>query len=238
MGELTDSGSSTTPRLSEDQRYYILEDVSPLPLPRVSTILDHKPNPGIDAWKRKVGFEEADRISLVATTFGSRVHALTEKIDRGLPYEVEEDLIPWAEAWKCFVEDEIEEFVYIEHFLYSLKHGYAGTCDRVAVMKRSGNLAIVDLKTSKYPSDDYGLQTAAYYGGLYEMEGLRVQERLAVFLPSNRPDTYEIDEFFDLKDDWAEFIRRRDSWRRSLRKDDYWKRRLKVVKTKDRRTAA
>jgi hypothetical protein len=222
------------PTLSKDERFYIFDE-SPAPLPRVSTILDHKPNKGIEDWKRKVGFEKADEISNAAKIFGSRVHALTEKIDLGEPYEIEEDLIPWAETWKDFKEEYVEEIIYTECFLYSLKHGYAGTCDRVVVMKKTHHLAIVDLKTSNWPSDDYGLQTAAYYGALYEMENLRVQERLAVFLPSKRPDEYAIDWFDDLSDDWAEFIRRRDSWRRSLTKEDYWKKRLRFIK---RRQAA
>lgn len=220
--------ASGPPRLSEDERYYIL-DASPAPLPRVSTILDHTAKPGIDAWKRKVGFEEADRISKTATTFGSRVHALTEKIDRGEPYEVEGDIEPWGVAWRRFVDTYVEEFVYIECFLYSLKYGYAGTADRVAVMKKTHHLAIIDVKTSKWPSDDYGVQTAAYYGALYEMEGLRVQERLAVFLPSNKPYQYAPDYFDDLHGDWAEFIRRRDSWLRHRENEDYWKKRLRFV---------
>jgi hypothetical protein len=225
-------------RLSEDGRYYLLDDIPSPPLPRVSTILDHTAKPGLDAWRRKVGFEEAERISREATAFGSRVHALTEKIDLGLPYEVEDDIEPWGHAWRCFKEDYIEEFVYVEHFVYSLKHGYAGTCDRVAVMKKTHHLAIVDLKTSKYPSDDYGVQTAAYYGAIHEMERLRVQERLAVFLPSNRPYEYGVDWFDDLQGDWASFIRRRDEWLRARENEDYWKKRLRFAKCKDREVAA
>jgi hypothetical protein len=218
-----------TVTLSKDERYYLLPQ-SPVPLPRVSTILDHTAKPGIRAWEKKVGFEEAERIKLVATTFGSRVHALTERIDRGEEFEVEADLIPWAVAWRAFVEEYVEEWVYIEHFIYSLKYGYAGTADRVAVMKKTHHLAIIDLKTSKYPSDDYGVQTSAYYGGLYEMEELRVQERIAAFLPSNKPYQYALDYFDDLNGDWAEFIRRRDSWLRFREKEDYWKKRLRFVK--------
>lgn len=214
------------PRLTPDERYYVVGDQQ---LPRVSTILDHHPKPGIARWHKKVGFEEAARISEEATTFGKRVHALTERIDRGEVFTPEPDLVAYAETWKLFVADHVAEWIAIEVFLYSLKHGYAGTADRVARLK-NGHTAIVDLKTSKHASDDYGLQTAAYYGALYEMEGTRVQERMAVFLPSNRPDYYGIDHFEDLHDDWAEFIRRRDGWRRQQKKEKYWMKPLHFVK--------
>lgn len=239
--------SAMNVRLSKDERYYIFDPGDgDLSLPRVSTILDHSPKPGLEVWKRKVGFEEADRISREATTFGSAVHALTERIDLGDDgwlsdgaWEDEPiDLRPWGRAWVAFKAAHVEEIVYVEKFLYSRKHGYAGTCDRVAVMKKTHHTAILDIKTSKYPSDDYGVQCAAYYGALYEMEGLRVQERIAVFLPSNRPGQYALDYFDDLRDDWAEFLRRRDSWRRSLAREDYWKKRLRFVKCDESEEAA
>ncbi len=251
MADMTDPCSSIPPRtragehgtplfdhrptLSKDERYYIF-DASPSPLPRVSTILDHKPNPGIDAWKERVGKEEAALVSKTATDFGSRVHNLTEMMDRGYVLAVEPDLFPWSVAWRCFVEDKVDHFLYIECFLFSLKHGFAGTCDRVAVLK-NGDVAIVDLKTSNWISDDYGLQTCAYYAAFYEMTGLRVQQRMAVYLPSKKSYKYGIDHFDDLADDWAELKRRRDSWYRARDKEDYWKRYLKLVDCKDRMVA-
>ena len=47
--------------------------------PSITTILSSKGNPAIEAWKKRVGEEEANRISTQASTRGTAVHNIFEK---------------------------------------------------------------------------------------------------------------------------------------------------------------
>jgi hypothetical protein len=48
--------------------------------PSVTTVLSSLPSPELDAWRERVGREQADLISKRATDRGSRLHAYCESI--------------------------------------------------------------------------------------------------------------------------------------------------------------
>lgn len=211
--------------LSKDQRYYILEE-SPTPLPRVSTILNCAPNT-LDTWRRKVGFEEADRISKVATVLGSRVHAATEAIDLGLPYETDAELEPHCEAWRRFKDDYVAEVEDVEYLVYSLKHEYAGTVDRRLRLK-DGRRVIGDIKTSKTMSPTYGIQLISYLEAEVEMGFERCDGRIVIQLPSNHPGKYGVKWYGDLTD-WIAFRALNYTFKYFRDREDMWKEWVKLA---------
>lgn len=212
--------------LSKDRRYYLFDE-APAPLPRVSTILNCAPHEGIETWKRKVGFEEADRISKVSTDLGTRVHAVCEAIDLGLPYETDPELEPHAEAWRRFKDDYVEEVENVEYFVYSLTHQYAGTVDRRLRLK-SGHRVIGDIKTSKTMSPTYGIQLISYLEAEVEMGLERCDGRMVINLPSNNPGKYGI-KWYDDASDWTAFRALNFTFRYFRDREDDWKTWVKLV---------
>ena len=51
--------------------------------PSVTTVTGHLSNASLDAWKKRVGEEEAARISKRATDRGTRIHTLCEDFLKG-----------------------------------------------------------------------------------------------------------------------------------------------------------
>jgi hypothetical protein len=63
-----------------------------------------------------------------------------------------------------------------ERKIYSLKYGFAGTMDALAIV--NGVMAVIDFKTSNHLHRlSYGMQTAAYQAAQMEELGLDIQER-------------------------------------------------------------
>jgi hypothetical protein len=214
-------------RLSEDGRYYLIDDIPSPPLPRVSTILDCAPKGGLLKWYRKVGFEEADRVSKRATDLGTRVHAACEAVDLGLPYETDDELEPFVGAWRRFKDEHVAEVEAVEYFVYSLKHQYAGTVDRRLRLK-DGRRVIGDLKTSKTLSPTYGIQMSAYAEAEVEMGHSRCDGRIVIKLPSNSPGKYGVKEYDD-PNDWIAFRALNYTFRYFRDREDDWKRSLKLA---------
>jgi len=76
------------------------------------------------------------------------------------------------DAWQVWAESAEFRAKHIEEVLFSVEHGYAGTCDVVAEIEVDGQvvLAVGDWKTSKGIYDEHGLQVAAYAHALLEMK--------------------------------------------------------------------
>lgn len=115
-----------------------------------------------------------------AATKGTDTHALVEqfildqinhKIGTDWPKEIE-SFITWA------VENDVK-FIAAEQRLYSEKHGYAGTCDFMAMI--DGKLTIGDLKTfPKMWSADAFIQMGAYSLAWTELTGERPLQSVVV----------------------------------------------------------
>jgi genome maintenance exonuclease 1 len=132
--------------------------------PSVTTVLGHLPNPGLDAWKKRVGETEAKRISKEATDRGTRIHGLAEDFLLGQPLQI--DMFD-HDMWNSLkpVMNKIDNIHALEGKLYSDKLKVAGTVDCIAEF--DGRLSIIDFKTSKRPKDinnitDYFVQATAY----------------------------------------------------------------------------
>lgn len=180
-------------------------------LPSVTTIIGQTlPNPGIAAWKLRVGEEEAQRVSKEATDWGTGIHALVEAVNRGklagLSVEEAALVAPYA-RWH---NEQIELVLGVEKMLVSRIYGYAGTTDAIAIMRGDRYPAILDFKSSKTAlgQDEWRLQLAAYVIAAEEHLGLICRRRIIVRLSRTEPDTLHVHELPEdtLKDDIECFL--------------------------------
>jgi len=116
-----------------------------------------------------------------AVMFGRAVHRACELDDLG---ELDEsnldiELEPYLIAWRKFCADHETHWSLIEQQIYHATLGYAGTLDRLGLVK--GLATVLDIKSSKrlYPSA--GPQLAAYQQAVTEP----TVQRMAVQLGSN-----------------------------------------------------
>ena len=158
--ELQDLKSETFP---DGKRYYTLPDGTKLP--SVTTVLGAQKKQAIMEWRKRVGEEEANRVSKKATSRGTNVHTLCE---RYLNNDSLGDIMP--DAKEMFVSlkpllNRINNIHYQEAALWSTKLEMAGRVDCIGEF--DGKLSVIDFKTSKRVKsitsiEDYFWQTSAY----------------------------------------------------------------------------
>jgi genome maintenance exonuclease 1 len=173
------------PKLDRDTidgvRYYeVPSDDGISKLVSITSVISHVNRNIFIEWRKKVGTEEADRITKAATSRGTDMHTLVEhhlKNDQVLPkVQPLSDILFKLAKPKL---DLINNIHALETSLYSQKLGVAGTVDCIA--EYDGELAIIDFKTSKKPKpkdwiEHYFVQCAAYACMLYEMTGIIVKK--------------------------------------------------------------
>jgi hypothetical protein len=150
---------------------------------RVSTVVGMVAKPELDAWKERVGFEEARRIARESADRGTAVHKLCEDIDNGCVTYVAPELRPFVEAYLAWKQEHVARLEMIEETVYHKRLGYAGTLDRLVRLK-DGRLMIADLKTGKRLDWVLRLQQSAYEMALESM-GVAVDGRMFLHLPWN-----------------------------------------------------
>lgn len=145
--------------------------------PSITSVLGAFPNPALDSWRKRVGEEEANKISRQATTRGTKIHALCEK--HLLNEEIDKkqympDVLSSFYEFKLLLNN-INSVHYVEAPLFSEKLKVAGRTDCIGVYKEE--LSIIDFKTSRKEKKeewigDYFLQGCFYSLAYYEMTGL------------------------------------------------------------------
>ena len=121
-------------------------------LPSITTVLSILSRDSIAKWRKRVGEEEADRISYRASTRGTAVHEIIEKyLDNKEDYRdgYTPDIIESFINIKPILDGRIGRIYAQEAPLYSNHLGVAGRVDCVAEF--DGKLSIIDFKTSKKP---------------------------------------------------------------------------------------
>jgi|TARA_B100002019_G_scaffold255119_1_gene237584 genome maintenance exonuclease 1 len=148
-----------------NERYY--ENSNGSRFPSITTVLGQtKDMTKLMEWKKRVGEEEANRISRKATTHGTKFHKecerylLNEDFEHSLLFRAVRPTLDRIISVKC-----------LETVLYSEYLGVAGTVDCIAEM--DGELSVIDFKTSRTTKkeewiDDYFIQAAFYFYAFYE----------------------------------------------------------------------
>lgn len=164
---------------TENGRRYVTP--SGLQYPSITTILSHKSKPFIQAWRKRVGAEVADKISRQATTRGTKIHKLCEDIlNNELTDDTNLNYID-KEMFRKFrpLLDDIDNIRSIEGRLYSDHLRLAGQADCIA--EYNGKLSIIDFKTSKKRKtrsncENYFIQCSAYAIMFEERTGIPVSQ--------------------------------------------------------------
>ena len=171
-------------------RYYKIPDEDELiKMVSITSVTSHFNKEIFVKWRKKVGNEEADRITKAATTRGTDMHTLTEhylKNDQVLP-----EVPPISDFLFKISKGElnkIDNIHSLEGALYSKQLGIAGTVDCIA--EYDGELSIIDFKTSKKPKprdwiEHYFVQAMAYGCMLYELKNISVKKLVIIMACEN-----------------------------------------------------
>ena len=170
-------------------RYYkVPDDEELLKLVSITSVTSHFNKEIFVNWRKKVGEEEAEKITKAATSRGTDMHTLVENYlyNRDLP-----SVQPISDfLFKISKTDlnDINNIYTLEGSLYSKQLGIAGTVDCIAEHK--GELAIIDFKTSKKPKprkwiEHYFVQCMAYGCMLYELTGISVKKLVIIMACEN-----------------------------------------------------
>lgn len=172
--ELQDLKSKTFP---DGKRYYTTPDGHKLP--SVTTVIGAKGKKAIMEWRKRVGEEEANKISRKASSRGTNVHTLCE---RYLNNETLGDIMPDAKEMFFPLKpllNRINNIHYQECALWSVKLEMAGRVDCIGEF--DGVLSVIDFKTSKRPKkkediDNYFAQCVAYACMYEELVGVGIEQ--------------------------------------------------------------
>ena len=167
-------------RVEKDgKRYYVTPDGNSYP--SITSILSQQENPGLQAWKEKVGEKEAKRISKEAARIGTAVHQMAEFYLSNYTVKLDKEERKIIDTFNRlrFLLGNINNIVGLEIPLFSDLLRIAGTTDCIA--EYNGQLSIIDFKTSRKPKkeewiDDYFMQTFAYKLMFEEMTGVEIKQ--------------------------------------------------------------
>lgn len=179
--------------------------------PSVTSVVGLHGKAEIMEWRKRVGEEEANRISARAAKRGTAIHTLCET------YLLNEEVKPSPFDLHTFnsikpLLNRINNIHCLETQLYSDYLQVAGTVDCIAEF--DGKLSVIDFKTSRRlkSRDDihgYFMQTSAYAVMFEERTGLPVS-RLVILMAVDDEDPLL---FVEKRDDWIhEFIDLRETY--------------------------
>ena len=152
----------------DGQRHYVLPDGT-TKLKSVTTIISEKSDKtALYEWRKKVGEEEANRISTQAARRGTSIHKIAERYVLNEENIYRDEMPINVETFKPLKEvldRHVDNILGIELPLYSKALRCAGRTDLVA--EYDGVLSIIDFKTSRKPKkeewiENYFLQSTVY----------------------------------------------------------------------------
>jgi genome maintenance exonuclease 1 len=189
---------------SDGSRLY--ETPSGKSYPSVTTVTGLHTAKGIAEWRKRVGDEEANKISGRASARGTRIHQLCEDyLKSGAANADIFDQEMFGSIRPLL--DQIDNIHCLETPLWSDYLQVAGTVDCIAEFQ--GKLSVIDFKTSSKPKDrddihNYFMQTSAYAVAFEERTGIPVGRMVIIMAVEN--------------DDPRWFIEKRDNWIGGFRK--------------------
>ena len=150
--------------------------------PSVTTVLGQKlKNPGLEAWKARVGEEEAKRVSTQAAGRGSAVHLLCEKYISNDP-DYKRGAMPFNLVTFSSIKKHLDlciGTIYgIEVPLWSENLKTAGRCDLLAGWH--GVNSVIDFKTSKRKKEEEDIESYFLQATCYS---LMAEERTTLKFP-------------------------------------------------------
>ena len=202
----TDLGDASVP----GTRLYVTPEGKKYP--SITTVLSIRGKEAIYEWRRRVGEEEANRVTRHACARGTAMHTIAEKYLNNEPDIYNKDEMPHVVALfrsiQPVLDKNIGRVVMQECPLYSDHLGIAGRVDLVA--EYEGKLSIIDFKTSKRVKtqeeiSNYFIQSCAYAIMFEERTGIPVSRTVIVMAIDDSPTP-------------VVFKEKRDSWTDELQK--------------------
>lgn len=182
--------------------------------PSMTTVLSIRGKEGIYAWRKRVGNEEANRITKRATTRGTQFHSLMEQYFLNQITDVEEfrsnAMARNPGVWYLFLEaihelgEKIGKIYCVEDYLYSDEYGVAGAVDMIA--EWDGVISVIDFKTSNSAKkeewiENYFIQGTGYAKMFTERTGIPCEQLIIFVVPDDGiPQTFtkRVDDYTEL----------------------------------------
>lgn len=201
--ELTEMKSVTT---DSGRKYETPEGVN---LPSITTVLSILSRDSIAKWRKRVGEEEANKISTRASGRGTRVHEIIEKyMNNEEDYRdgYTPDIIQSFLDVRSILDNRIGTVYAMEAPLYSNHLGVAGRVDCIAEF--DGKLSVIDFKTSMKPKKldwikNYFMQESAYAIMWEERTGQPITQLVTII----SVDNHEPQVFIEHRDNWVRPLR-------------------------------
>jgi CRISPR/Cas system-associated exonuclease Cas4 (RecB family) len=168
----------------DGKRHYVTPEGNVYP--SVTTVVGAQGKSSLDEWRKRIGEQEADKISRQAANRGNKLHKLCEdylnnelSIDGEMPTTIQ-----LFNSIKPIIQKYINNIYEIESPLYSDHLKVAGRVDCIAEF--DGKISIIDFKTSSKPKLEsyilnYFMQASAYAVMFEERTGISVS-RLAIII--------------------------------------------------------
>lgn len=208
--------------LIEGVRYYGVDDSTAYP--SVTSVISFNTRQKFADWRKRVGNEEANRVTKHATNRGTKLHLVLEEYMANRDYKsLEEWKTPLIQlmfgAAKPYLDSRFDNVYEQETRMSSNRLCLAGSVDLICEV--DGELAIVDFKTSKAEKpeewlEDYFVQLSAYWAMFSERTGV-VPKKLVVFLVGENGDVQIVERrnimnYLETLQDYAsKFIQHRDA---------------------------
>ena len=171
----------------------------------ITALLSNLSKAGIQAWRKRVGEEEANRISRQASGRGTRVHNIADSYIKNQEDPLEGVLPDAVEMFQSITPliDRIDNVHCVEGALYSDELKLAGRTDLIAEF--DGALSAIDYKTSKRIKiwdhcHSYFMQGAFYAHAYEERTGIPVKDIVIIMAVENEEPVL----FRETKDRWIE----------------------------------
>ena len=174
----------------------------------VTTVLKDLSEDAIQAWRRRVGEDVANKIGVRAANRGTAVHSIIERyLDNNVEYDkdVMPDVLSTFKDVQPVLDEHISEILGLEAPLYSKHLKLAGRVDCVGVF--DNKLSIIDFKTSRKIKKkewihNYFAQASAYAIMFEERTGIPVPQLVIIIAVDNE----EPQVFVEKRDDWTELL--------------------------------
>ena len=190
-------------RVTENGKRYYLTPTGEK-YPSVTTVSSIFAKKGIIEWRKRVGEEQATKITTQASVRGTAVHKICEDYINNEDNYLEKHMPANIQAFndiKGIIDESINNVVMQECPLYSDYLAVAGTVDCIA--EWNGKLSIIDFKTSRKPKkkewiENYFMQTAAYAVMFEERTGKPINQ-LVILVTVDNEDPHV---FIEHRDQW------------------------------------
>ena len=165
--------------------------------PSVTTITSQHGKDKILEWRKRVGEEEANRISTKASSRGTRVHKICENYlnnEEDYARKTMPDSVAMFKSLQHLLDEHVNNIHALEIPLYSHHLRVAGRVDCIA--EYDGKLSIIDFKTSSKLKEEgwikgYFMQCSAYAVMYEERTGIPVSQIvIMIAVDSEHPQVF------------------------------------------------